>query len=331
MERKMDRRQFVTSLAASGAAAALPGVAYAQESWPTRNLTMIVPFPPGGQADLAARPIAESLRRTLGQSVVVENRAGAGGKTGNAAVARANPDGYTVLMTLASMLVLPEADRLFDRPIAYEVSDLRPVARILADPVMIAVRADSPWKTLADLAADAKKRPGEIPYSSSGSYGALHVPIEMFATAAGIKLLHVPFTGGGPAVNALLQGTVQVTAGGPGVVKPHVDSGAFRIIGNTGNERVAGFMDVPTCQEQGYKDVSFYIWAGMFAPLKTPEPIIAKLRAAVKDAMNDKSITGIFDKGGSPPAYLDAPEFKAFVEADHARLVKAVKAIGKVD
>lgn len=327
----MDRRQFVTSLAASGAAAALPAGALAQETWPTRSITMIVPFPPGGQADLAARPIAEALRRVLGQSVIVENRAGAGGKTGNAAVARATPDGYTLLMTLASMLVLPEADRLFERQVAYEVADLQPVARILADPVMIAVRADSPWKTLAELVADAKKRPGEIPYSSSGSYGALHVPIEMFATAAGIKLLHVPFTGGGPAVNALLQGTVQVTAGAPGVVKPHVDAGTMRILGNTGNERVAGFMDIATCQEQGYKDVAFYIWAGMFAPLKTPESIVTKLRAAVKEAMNDKSITGIFEKGGSPPAYLDAPQFKAFVDADHARLVKAVKAIGKVD
>lgn len=327
----MERRQFVKSLAAVGATAALPGLGQAQEQWPTRNVTMVVPFPPGGQADLAARPIAEAMRRILGQSVVVENRAGAGGKTGNAAVARATPDGYTLLMTLASMLVLPEADRLFARQVAYEVADLRPIARVLADPVMIAVRADAPWKTLADLAEDARKRPGTIPFSSSGSYGALHVPIEMFATAAGVKFLHVPFTGGGPAVNALLQGTVQITAGGPGVVKPHVDAGTVRILGNTGNERVAGFMDVPTCQEAGYKDVSFYIWAGLFAPLKTPEPVVTKLRLAMKEAMADKQIAGIFEKGGSPPAYLDEPEFKAFVEADHKRLVKAVQAIGKVE
>ncbi len=327
----MHRRQFVRSLAAAGAASALPSFAQAQDAWPARNITMVVPFPPGGQADLAARPIAEALRRSMGQTIIVENRGGAGGKTGNAAVARATPDGYTLLMALASMLVLPEADRLFARPVAYEVADLRPVARVLADPLMIAVRADSPWKTLADLAEDARKRPGQIPFSSSGSYGALHLPIEMYAAAAGIKLLHVPFTGGGPAMNALLQGTVQVTGGGPGVVKPHVDAGTVRVLGNTGTARVPGFMDVPTCQEAGYKDVEFYIWAGLFAPVKTPEPVIARLRAAMREAMADKSITGIFEKGGSPPAFLDEPEFKAFVEADHKRLVKAVQVIGKVE
>ena len=327
----MERRHFMSSLAAVATGAALPRFARAQETWPARNITMVVPFPPGGQADLAARPIAEALRRTLGQTIVVENRAGAGGKTGNAAVARSAPDGYTLLMALSSVLVLPEADRLFARAAAYEVEDLRPIARVLADPVMIAVRADAPWKTLPELAAAAKQAPGTIPFSSSGPYGALHVPIEMYATAAGIKLLHVPFTGGGPAVNALLQGSVQVTAGAPGVVKPHVDAGTMRILGNTGNERVAGFMGVPTCQEQGYRDVEFYIWAGLFAPVKTPEPVVTRLRAAMRDAMADKSITGIFEKGGSPPAYLDEPAFKAFVEADHQRLVKAVKTIGKVE
>ncbi len=324
----MQRRHFIQSLAA---AAALPSAAFAQEAWPTRNVTMVVPFPPGGQADLAARPIAEALRRSLGQTFVVENRGGAGGKTGNAAVARAAPDGYTLLMTLASMLVLPDADRLFARAVAYEVADLRPVARVLADPLMIAVRADSPWRTLADLAASARQAPGTIPFSSSGSYGALHLPIEMFAAAAGINLLHVPFTGGGPAMNALLQGTVQVTGGGPGVVKPHVDAGTVRILGNTGNERVDGFMGVPTCQEQGYRDVEFYIWAGLFAPLKTPESVITRLRGAMRQAMADKAITDIFEKGGSPPAFLDEPEFKAFVDADHKRLSRAVQVIGKVE
>ncbi len=327
----MHRRQFVGSLAATGTVGWLPSLVQAQDAWPTRNVTMVVPFPPGGQADLAARPIAEGLRRSLGQSFVVENRGGAGGKTGNAAVARAAPDGYTLLMTLASLLVLPEADRLFARQVAYEVSELRPVARVLADPLMIAVRADSPWRTLADLAAAAKQAPGTIPFRSSGSYGALHLPIEMFATAAGIRLLHVPFTGGGPAMNALLQGTVQVTGGGPGVVKPHVDAGTVRILGNTGNERVNGFMGVPTCQEQGYRDVEFYIWAGLFAPARTPEAVITRLRGGMRQAMADKAITDIFEKGGSPPAFLDEPEFKAFVEADHKRLVRATHAIGKVE
>ena len=167
---------------------------------------MIVPFPAGGQADLAARPVALALERILGKPVIVDNRAGGGGGSiGNAAAARAEPDGYTLLMTLSSLAVLPEADRLFDRPVAYEVSQFAPIARVLADPTLLAVPASAPWKTLQDFVDDAKKRPGEIPYGSSGPYGTLHVAMEMFAASAGIKLLHVPFRGAGPALTALLE------------------------------------------------------------------------------------------------------------------------------
>ncbi len=142
---------------------------------------MIVPFPPGGQADLAARPVAMALEKILGRSVVVDNRSGAGGLLGNAAGARAEPDGHTLLMTLSSMTFLPEAERLFDRKPSYEWHQLIPIARVLADPGVLCVRTDSPWKSVADLVADAKKRPGEITFSSSGNYGASHVPFEMFS------------------------------------------------------------------------------------------------------------------------------------------------------
>src|SRR6476620_294427 len=165
----MDRRQVLAGISASVLASAQSG-ARAQSAWPNRTIKIVVPFPPGGQGDLAARPIADALQKRLGPAVIVENRAGAGGKTGNAAVARAEPDGYTLLMTLSSLAVLPEADRLFERPSLYEVNDLAPVARILADPTLLAVSADTPWKTLKDFVEDAKARPGEIPYGSSGPY-----------------------------------------------------------------------------------------------------------------------------------------------------------------
>ena len=196
----MNRREFLKAAAALPLAqAALSNSALAQGPWPTRNITMIVPFPAGGQADLAARPVALALERLLGKPVIVDNRAGgAGGSIGNAAAARAEPDGYTLLMTLSSLAVLPEADRLFDRPVAYEVSQFAPVARVLADPTLLAVPASAPWKTLQDFVEDAKKRPGQIPYGSSGPYGTLHVAMEMFTASAGIKLLHVPFRGAGP-------------------------------------------------------------------------------------------------------------------------------------
>src|SRR5688500_3690692 len=147
----MKRRDLLAGFAAAPIAAALPFGAAAQERWPSRSITMVVPFPPGGQADLAARPIAAALEKILGQSVVVENRGGAGGAIGNAAVAKAEPDGHTILMTLSSLAVLPESERLFGRAPSYEVSQLAPIARVLADPTVLGVPADAPWKTLKEL------------------------------------------------------------------------------------------------------------------------------------------------------------------------------------
>jgi len=329
----MNRRELLKSAAALPLAKiALTDSARAQAGWPARNITVIVPFPAGGQADLAARPVALALEKILGKSVIVDNRAGgAGGSVGNAAAARAEPDGYTLLMTLSSLAVLPEADRLFDRPVAYEVSQFAPIARVLADPTLLAVPASAPWKTLQEFVDDARKRPGQIPYGSSGPYGTLHVAMEMFAASAGIKLLHVPFRGAGPALTALLSGTVQAMASAPGTLKQQVDDGKMRVLANWGAERVASFPDLPTFNELGYQDVEFYIWAGLFAPAKTPEPIVKQLREAMRKLMADPQVTKIFESAGSPPAYQDAPEFARFVEVDSARLIAAVKKIGRVE
>lgn len=310
----------------------LSGNANAQAVWPSRNVTMIVPFPAGGQADLAARPVALALERILGKSVIVDNRAGGGGgSVGNAAAARAEPDGYTLLMTLSSLAVLPEADRLFDRPVAYEMSQFAPVARVLADPTMLAVPASAPWKTVKDFVDDAKARPGQIPYGSSGPYGTLHIAMEMFAASAGIKLLHVPFRGAAPALNALLTGTVQAVASAPGTLRAQVDAGKMRVLAGWGAKRVASFPDVPTFQELGYKDVEFYIWAGLFAQTALPAPIMTKLRETMGEAVRAPEVVKTFETAGSPVAYMDAPEFAKFVEADSARLIAAVKKIGKVE
>ncbi len=186
-------------------AGALP--ALAQDAFPSRPITMVVPFPPGGVADIIGRPVADAMSRALGGPVVVENKGGAGGGIGMSYVAKSKPDGYTVLLALSSISILPEADKITGRAAMYQFRDFVPIARFTADPTVLAVRADSPWKTLAEFVADAKKRPGAITYGSSGNYGTMHVPMEMFAANAGLKLLHVPFTGAGPAVVALLGGT----------------------------------------------------------------------------------------------------------------------------
>jgi len=333
----MNRREILKAAAALPlsqlAWPALSGSAQAQAlAWPTRNITMIVPFPAGGQADLAARPVAAALEKIVGKPVIVDNRAGgAGGSVGNAAAARAEADGYTLLMTLSSLAVLPEADRLFDRPVAYEVSQFAPVARVLADPTMLAVPASAPWKTVEEFVADAKKRPGEIPYGSSGPYGTLHIAMEMFAASAGIKLLHVPFRGAGPALTGLLTGTVQAVASAPGTLRAQVDDGKMRVLACWGAQRVASFPDTPTFQELGYKDVEFYIWAGLFAQKALPEPIMTKLRDGMREAVLAPEVKKTFETAGSPVAYMDAPAFAKFVESDSARLIAAVKKIGKVE
>jgi tripartite-type tricarboxylate transporter receptor subunit TctC len=333
----MNRRHILKGLGAASALATLPlGRLRAQgaslgQSWPARTVTMIVPFPPGGQADLAARPIANALEKILGQPCVVENRGGGGGSIGNAAAARAAPDGYTLLMSLSSLVVLPAADKIMGRTPAYEASQLAPIARVLADPTLLAVPSGAPWKTLAELIDDAKKRPGVIPYGSSGTYGTLHVSMEMFAHAAGAKLLHVPFQGAGPAVKALLGGEVQALASAPGVLKPHVDAGTVRVLANWGGERIPSFPDLPTFKELGFPDVEFYIWAGLFAPTGVPADVTKRLGEAMKQAMGQPEVIKAYESAGSPPAYLDAEAFKAFIEKDGARLIAAVQKIGKVE
>ena len=329
----MNRRELLRATAALPLLQALrPLQAAADTPWPTHTISMIVPFPAGGQADLAARPVSLALENILGKSVIVDNRAGgAGGAIGNAAAARADADGYTLLMTLSSLAVLPEADRLFDRPPVYEVSQFAPVARVLADPTLLAVPASAPWKTLEDFVEDAKRRPGEIRYGSSGPYGTLHVAMEMFAASAGIKLLHIPFRGAAPALNAILTGTVEAVASAPGTLRQQVDDGKMRVLANWGAERIASFPDLPTFRERGYKDVEFYIWAGLFVQKALPEPIMTKLREAMAQAVKSPEVIKTFETAGSPVAYMDAPEFSKFVDADSARLVAAVKRIGRVE
>src|SRR5262245_59224020 len=192
---------------------ALGQTAMAQDAYPTRPVTIVVAFPPGGLADLSARPVAAALEKILKQPVVVANKPGAAGAVGNQFVATSKPDGYTLLMALVSVSVLPEVDRLFGRPPTYTREQLTGIARINAEPSIITVPGSAPWKTLRDLVEDARRRPNEITFTSSGLYGASHLPFEMFLHAAGgLKMRHLPTTGGSPMMNAILGGHAQVVA-----------------------------------------------------------------------------------------------------------------------
>jgi tripartite-type tricarboxylate transporter receptor subunit TctC len=308
----------------------LPFVAAAQDKYPDRPITMVVPFPPGGVADLTGRPVAAAMERILKQPVVVQNKTGAGGAVGMAAVANAKPDGYTILMSLSSISIIPEADKLFDRTPAYTMDQLAPIALISADPTILVVPADRPWQTVKDFIEDAKKRPGEIAYSSSGIYGTLHMAMEMLSNAAGIKLKHVPFNGAGPAMTALLGGHVQSLASGPNVVIPHVKAGKLRPLAGWGDKRVASLPDVPTFKELGL-DIEFYIWAGLFVPAQTPAPVVQSLREAARKVVQDPEFRSAMEKMETPIVYKDAPEFKAFWDADAKMLADALKRIGRIE
>lgn len=308
----------------------VPHWAWAQDTFPNRPITMVAPFPPGGVADLTARPVAAAMEKVLKNPVVVVNKTGAAGAVGMSFVANSKPDGYTLLLSLSSISIIPEADKLFDRKPAYTMDQLVPIALISADPTVLVVHADRPWKSVKEFVEDAKKRPGEISFSSSGVYGTLHMATEMLAHAAGIKLKHVPYGGAGPALTAILGGHVDALASGPAVVLPHVKAGKLRPLAGWGAKRVASLPDLRTFKELGY-DIEFYIWAGVFAPKGTPQPILKRLRETVGQAVKEPDFKGAMEKIQTPIAYMDAPEFQKFWDKDAKMLADAIKRMGKVE
>jgi tripartite-type tricarboxylate transporter receptor subunit TctC len=311
------------------AAAAVP--ATAQDAFPNRAISMIVAFPPGGVADITARPTAAAMEKILKQPVNVTNRPGAAGAVGNSVVANAKPDGYTVLMALSSISVIPAADELFNRKPAYSLDQFAPIALISADPTILVVHPSLPVKSLKELVALARAKPGQLTFSSSGIYGALHMPMEMFLHAAKLKMRHLPTAGGGPAITALLGGHVELTAGGPAAISAYVKTGKMRPIANWGAKRHPSFPDVPTFRELGYKDVEYYIWAGMFAPRGTPEPVMNVLRDATRRAVEDPVFKKSMANVDSLVQYMDAPDFYRYWQADAKRLAALVKVVGKVE
>ena len=321
------RLTHLCAAAAFSAAALTHGMA--QESYPARAITMVVPFPPGGVADTVGRPMAEAMGRILKQSVVVENRAGAGGGIGFAHVAKARPDGYTILMALSSVSVIPEADRILGKAPSYELNQLKPIARITADPTVLVVRAETPWKTYKEFVAEMRKNPTKFNYGSSGNYGTMHVPMEQLKAAEKFSITHIPYTGAGPAVIGLLGGQVDALATGPASVVSHIKSGKVRALAHWGEGRLAALPDVPSFKELGIP-AEFAQWSGIFVPANTPDDVVAKLRDAARQAANDEKVRQIISTSGSPIQFLDAPEFGRYVDTDAKKLAEVVKRIGKV-
>jgi tripartite-type tricarboxylate transporter receptor subunit TctC len=325
----VDRRNFVVGSAAAAAALATRS-ATAQETYPARPVTFINPFPPGGAVDVVARPLAAVLEPILKQPMVIETKAGAAGQVGAQFAASAKPDGYTLLMHIVSISGFAEVDKLFGRPVKFTRDDFIPISRFIADPMVLVVNDKQPYQTIKEFVDDAKKRPNEIIFSSSGLYGALHLPTALFAKAAGIQMRHLPTAGGGPALTAILGNNSQVLVSSIAAANAQMKAGKLRALAGFGAQRAPALPNVPTMKELGY-DVEFYLWVGMFAPKGTPAPIITTLRDASKKAAADDKFKQAMTNLGQDVAYLDQAEFKAFWDADAKRVEDAVRSIGKVD
>jgi tripartite-type tricarboxylate transporter receptor subunit TctC len=325
----MDRRRFVVGSAAAAAAALASGASPAQEAYPSRPVTLVNPFPPGGAVDVVGRPFAAVMEPLLKQPVVIETKAGAAGAVGAQFVANAKPDGYTLLAHIVSISGFPEVDELFGREPKFTRADFIPIARLTAGPMVLVVNDKQPYKSLKELVEDAKKRPNGIVFSSSGLYGALHLPTALFMQAAGIQMRHLPTAGGGPALTAILGNNSQVLVSSIAAASGQMKAGKLRALASFGAKRAAAAPEVPTLKELGY-DVEFSLWVGVFAPKGTPQEAVKRLREAARQAVATQQFKDAIKNLGDEIAYLDQPDFAKFWDADARRVEAAVKSIGKV-
>ncbi len=310
------------------AAAAAPPATWAAETYPTKPVILVNPFPPGGTLDLHARAVASAIGPFLGQPMVVENKAGAAGAAGTQFVAASRADGYTLLQGWAGLSLIPHVDALMGRPQLFRREHFIPIGRLTASPPLLAVQADSPWKTLADLIAEAKRRPNELKHSSGGLYGISDLPLEMLKLAAGFQMRHVPFTGGGPALTALLGKNVEANICYPGVCLPQVRAGKIRPLVVFGALRLPDYPDVPTVKELGY-DAEFYGWMGIMAPKGTPPDVVATLRGALGKLVQDAGYKAVMAQIGETLAYLDAEEFERVWDAEYRKMGEVLKTVVK--
>ena len=324
----MDRRHFIAGTVAASTALAT-GTTFAQDVYPSRAVTLINPFPPGGAADVVGRPLAAVLEPILKQPVIIDTKSGAAGAVGAQVAASAKPDGYTLLLHIVSLSGFAEVDRVYGRPVKFTNDDFIPIARLIADPMVLLVNDEVPFKTLKELVDASKAKPDSLVFSSSGQHGALHLPTALFLKAADIKMRHLPTNGGGPALTALIGNNSQVLASSFAAANTQIKAGKARALASFGAKRDPNHPNVPTMKELGY-DIEFYLWVGLFAPKGTPGAVVDKLRTEVKKAV----VTEPFEKAirnlGQEVAYLDSPDFKKFWDADAKRVEDAVRTIGKI-
>ena len=308
----MRRRSF---LAATAAGLAAPSIVRAQQ-WPTRPITFVVPYAAGGGADIVAREAAQLLLPRLGQSIVIDNKGGAAGGIGTELVARAKPDGNTFLFAVSSNIVInPHATPGFR---VDTLKELIPVAQVTEYQYVIVINPDVPAKTLPELIELAKKKPGDLTFSSSGAGGSNHLGGELLKNMAGIDMLHVPFKGTGPALLEVMAGRITMNVSSLPPAVPQIKAGKLRALAATGPKRIGALPDVPTVEEAGLKGYQLISWHGVFAPAKTPEPIVEKLSQELTAVRQMQEMKARLDTDGLEAATMDRASFVKLVQEEHA-------------
>ena len=310
------RRKLVGGMVAG---AAWPGAAMAQ-AYPTHPVRIIVPFAPGGGADIVSRLISPHMQASLGQSVVVENRAGAAGRIGTGIVAKSDPDGHTLLVSTESSLVIAPH---IGQSIGYDpLKDFAPVSLLTRNTVMLVVHPSVPARTLQEFMALARARPGEMFYASSGVGGPNHLAGEIFNRTTGLKITHVPFQGTGLAIQAVISNQIGAMWGFMAGLIPHIRGGALRAIALGSTERSKALPDVPTVAEAGVPGYEAVSWIGMVAPARIPAPVMERLGGAVRAAMAEKAVVDNLLSSGSEIVASRPDEFGQVMERDYAKYGK---------
>jgi len=320
----IQRRHLACLFAATACLAATPHVAAQPDVFPSKPITVVVTAAPGGTTDIAARMIAEPLGQALGQTVVVENRAGASGTLGAMAVKRAEPDGYTLLVQYSGYHVIAPA--VTRQPLPWDpVKDFAPVANLVTAPQLVVLRSTLPFKTMKELVDYAKANPGKLTYASSGNGSLQHVTGAMLEQQAGIKMNHIPYKGTGPALQDLLGNQVDVTFGTPPPFMPHIQAGKLRALAVTGKQRLTSLPDVPAATEVGFPGLDASSWFAVYAPIKTPQPIIDRVSAEIAKIMATDAFKQKAAALGATASYMNPKQLGDFTNSELTRWAEVVK------
>lgn len=289
----------------------------AAEEFPSRPITWVVPFAPGGITDTTSRVVAEEMSKMLGQSVLIDNRAGAGGTVGTEQVARANPDGYTMIYGTQGTMA---ANVSLRKSLPYDpLKSFLPVHLVGESPNLFVAFEGAPYHSVAELIAYAKANPGKVTFASSGVGTATHLVAELFKTTAGIEMLHVPYKGSAPALNDLIAGRVDVMFDYPVSVGPHVEAGKLKVLATTAPERLRNSPNVPTMAELGLKDMTTQSWSSIMVPAGTPAAVVDRLATAAHAALTSERVRTHFEKFGTRPMMQQKAEMIPFIEAEITR------------